>query len=184
MKNALHSFQGSHKSSAKVVDGKLILSFPGALKPVVWQMDFSHVKASALEVQENKDEGIYTLTLKTPKGENVDIAPFAKKEHAVSGLMAASKALEGAQGKIRPAASSGKADDGGGQTVVVTGAKSSGRWTAPLLGVVMLLLLVFVWSLLAPQSPSSVGRAGGSAAGSGPDAAGVPMSADDFLRGQ
>ena len=52
MKQAIKAMgHGNYQSSARVVDGKLILSFPHALTPVVWQMDLSQTKASALEVQ-------------------------------------------------------------------------------------------------------------------------------------
>ena len=68
-----------YKSSAKVVDGKLILSFPNAVNPVVWQMESQEAKASALEVNDNEKSG-YDLVLKTLKGERVQVASFAEKE--------------------------------------------------------------------------------------------------------
>ena len=52
--------------SAKIVDGILILSLPDALRPVVWQMELSQSRTSALEVREHED-GTYHLTLKPPR---------------------------------------------------------------------------------------------------------------------
>ena len=48
----IKKFMGhKNKTSAKVVEGKLILSCPGAEIPVVWQMDLNEAKACAFEVQ-------------------------------------------------------------------------------------------------------------------------------------
>lgn len=183
MKHALQALSPTHKSTGKVVDGKLILSFPGALRPVVWQMDFAHVKASALEVQEK--ENIFALVLKTPKGENVEIAPFDTKDEAVKGLLVASKALEGAQGKIRLTA---PATAGTSQPQPMAGTpaedKKSGGWIAPVLGVLMLVILLFIWGTMSPQVPASLSSADGTTAGTNTDAVGVPLSADDFLNAQ
>ena len=41
-------------TSASVVDGKLILSFPHAQTPVLWQMDLTQAKASSLEVTKSE----------------------------------------------------------------------------------------------------------------------------------
>ena len=166
----------SNKSSAKVVEGKLILSFPHANTPVVWQMDFIHVKASALEVQNDKDEGPYTLTLKTPKGETTEIAAFDKKEDAVKGLIAASKAMENAQGKIPVTTDTGN-------SVTAAPQKKKGGWAAPLLGILMLIILLMLWGVLSPQTPNSIGIGNTSSqTSSSGGAVGVPMSADSFLQ--
>ncbi|MCB1532878.1 MAG: hypothetical protein KDJ35_08410 [Alphaproteobacteria bacterium] len=172
MKNALSPM----KSSAKVVDGKLILSFPNAEKPVVWQMDFAHVKASALEVQAQGDS--FALILKTPKGENVEIAPFANKNDAVKGLMAASKALESAEGQIRPGSESA------GVTAIASKPKKSAKWLPPVLALVMLFILINVWAMLsAPREVTTLDTVSNTQSNS-VDETGVPLSADEFLRAQ
>ena len=65
-----------NNASASVVDGKLILSFPHAQTPVIWQMDLAEAKASALEVLKAEKGTDFTLTLKTQKGEKVKIDLF------------------------------------------------------------------------------------------------------------
>ncbi len=177
MKYALKSLNySSNQASASVVDGKLILSFPHAITPVVWQMDLSQAKASALEVHENKDTGVATLVLKTPGGSNTDIAPFEKKSQAVDGLMAASRALESAHGQIRGVAS---------DNIAMTRpreAASTGKWIAAILALVMLFVLVNIWGSNLPQGPASVSNATSSL--SPPPMAeqnGVPLSAEDLL---
>ena len=181
MKHALKSITGCNsQGSARVVDGKLILSFPHAITPVVWQMDLTQVKASALEVHENKDKGTATLVLKTPGGANTDIAPFEQKSQAVSALMAVSRALESAQGQIRPTAAV--------ETINYGGARRSsgfGKALAVILGLVLLFILVNIWGSNLPQAPAGYeGNSADATATSAPVETGVPLSADEFLNSQ
>ncbi len=169
----------NHQSSARVVDGKLVLSFPHAITPVVWQMDLTQVKASALEVHEDKTTGVATLVLKTPGGSNTDVAPFEKKSQAVEALMAVSRALESAQGQIRVVAA------GEAATYAQAPRKpfSPGKWIAAVLALFMLFILFNIWGSNLPQRPSSVESASSAdPSAPRPEAeAGVPLSADDFL---
>ncbi|MCE7886965.1 MAG: hypothetical protein DYH13_05615 [Alphaproteobacteria bacterium PRO2] len=165
-------------SSARVVDGKLILTYPDAVTPVVWQMDLTQAKASALEVRESP-KGV-SLVLKTAKGETVEIAPFATKGEAVEALMAAAKALEGAHGQIRPAAAANSADNVSGASV-----KKHNRWAAGLLGVLLIVVLLMIWASLAPRPAISVDGASTASPGQSGfeqrEENGVPLSADEFL---
>jgi hypothetical protein len=188
MKKALKSLSCPHSASASVVDGKLILSLPDAITPVVWQMDFSSVKASALEVRETK-EGTFTLTLKTPKGEALDIAPFAKRDQAVNGLMAAARALENAQGRIHPGASGSLNETQGHGIHIVQQPKqrgSAGKWIGTIAALVVLVVLIGIWGSLAPRPPGGVaGAAAETPSSLAPQRTpGVPQSADEFLKGQ
>lgn len=186
MKNALRSIKtNTANSGARVVDGKLILSFPDALTPVVWQMDFEEVKTSALEVNEGKGGNTFALTLKLPKGEVTDIASFETREQAVASLMAASHALENAHGKIRP--DIGVANKQGGQTNTTQDSYDKpgglGKWGGIALAIVLVVVLFGIWGSLSVQPPNSFETAKTSAAPSNAkSAAGVPVSADDFLR--
>jgi hypothetical protein len=166
-------------SSARVVDGKLILTYPEAVTPVVWQMDLAQAKASALEVRESP-KGV-SLVLKTAKGETVEIAPFATKGEAVEALMAAARALEGAHGQIRPAGAANSADNVSGVPI-----KKHNRWAAGLLGVLLIVVLLMIWASLAPRPAISVDGAATSSPGSQTsfgqkEENGVPLSADEFL---
>jgi hypothetical protein len=189
MKNALKSFSSPHSSSASVVDGKLILSLPDAITPVVWQMDFSSVKASALEVRETK-EGTFTLTLKTPKGEALDVAPFAKREQAINGLMAAARALENAQGRIHPGTSVSLGETQGHGVHITREPRqrgSAGKWIGTIAALALLVVLVGIWGSLAPRPPGGVSAMTTdipSVTTPAERTPGVPQSADDFLKGQ
>lgn len=87
-----------YSTTAKVIDGTLILTLPDAIKPVVWQMQLGQTKSSALEVREQG--GVWLLVLKTPRMDVMEIAPFATKEAAVKALLAVSRAMERAQGQL------------------------------------------------------------------------------------
>lgn len=91
----------NYAASAKIVDGMLILSLLDAIHPVVWQMEMGQSKSSALEVREK--DGNFVLVLKTPRQDIVEIAPYAEREKAVRALIAVTKAMERAQGQMRPA---------------------------------------------------------------------------------
>lgn len=176
MRNALKSIACQHGSTASVVDGKLILSLPGALTPVVWQMDLAQAKASALEVLPAKDEQNFTLTLKNAKADNIDIATFGKRTEAVDALMAASRALASAHGQIRPA---------DGTATASVRPRKRGRLIVPVLGILLLFALIAVWISLLPRAPGTEPGSASPAAMQTDSATapspGVPVSADDFL---
>lgn len=172
------------RSSASVVDGKLILSLPDAAVPAVWQMDMDEAKSSALEVQEDKKSKQFVLNLKKADGTAAQIAPFDDRESAVAALMAASNALASAHGKIRPGAS-------GEAPVIMTAAapapkKRGSAAGGAILAAFLIVLLLLFWTVSislkgADIGPSSVSGAP-SSPGQGGLQAGVPLSADDFLR--
>ena len=169
-------------ASARVVDGKLVLSLPDAISPVVWQMDLTTVKASALEIIHDEARGAYALTLKTIKGENAEIAAFDNRTAALEGLMCASNALADAHGQIRNGES-------GGQNVVSAGpAKktSTGRTILKiLLGLLLLWIAFSIWAYSVPHSlTSGNGVANTASSTSAQSSSGVPVSADAFLSGQ
>ncbi len=186
MKNPLEAIAKRNETgSVKVVDGKLIMSFPDAITPVLWQMDLSEAKASALEVHEDEENKSHTLTLKTPRGEAVGIASFEERSHAVDGLMAASRALESAHGHIRPGAN--PPAQNGKQTPAPhqTHTPGKGKWVGVIIGIAFIFVLMTLWGTLVPRSSTGLSTASTSFGGSGAqNATGVPVSADDFLRGQ
>ncbi|MAI61960.1 MAG: hypothetical protein CBB87_05620 [Micavibrio sp. TMED27] len=189
MLNTLFKKQEETSASANVVDGKLILSLPEAENPVVWQMDLSSAKASALEVKKDEEKDIYTLILKTPRGENIDIAPFKSKKFAVEGLLAASKAMENAQGQIWQAPTG--ADAANVNYAPAYAQKKSGgkKWAIVIGSVLVLIILVNGATSLRPRPPASIQQASSTstqqpAQQAAPVQSGVPMSADAFLQAQ
>lgn len=179
MKRLIENLTGGYSSSAKVVDGKLILSFPDAVKPVIWQMDIGHAKVSSLEVEE--EGGGYVLALKTPKGERHVIAPFGSRAKALKALMSVSRAMEQAQGRLAPA------NDGSAAAGVRRGGRVK-QFLSAVVGVILLLFLISVFMSAAPPTrsfgPDSFAEKGPGdhASSGGGDATGVPMSAEEFLR--
>ncbi|MCM2343455.1 MAG: hypothetical protein NDJ24_02720 [Alphaproteobacteria bacterium] len=173
----IESLTGNYSSSASVVDGTLIISLPQAITPVVWRMDLGNVKASALEVR-SLDNGTHVLTLKTPKGDIHDIAPFAQRGRAIEALMAVSRAMEQAQGQIRPIAAN-MPEIGSVLTKAPAPIKKKNKGRA-LTGVIGTILLLGLIALLLNMGPRTQNQSTSSARATAPTT-GVPLSADDFL---
>lgn len=174
-------------TSARVVDGKLILSCPQAVTPVVWQMDLNDVKASAIEVHADDGTGQYTIALKAGKKATEDIAAFSAREEAVECLNSISYALENSYGKIR-----GGQDSANGHVSAAYAPppkqRKPGRWIIAILAIILLAIAFNMWGSQAPRAPGSFQQqsSAGFAAqqNTNPSStAGVPVSADDFLNG-
>jgi hypothetical protein len=169
MRHAIKSLSGYSPASARVVDGKLVLSLPHALTPVVWQMDLTQASASALEVHDKNGTGA-SLTLKTPRGETTEIAVFETRALAVSALMSVSKALENARGKIRS----------NGDVSTVEDTKSGrGLWVAIGLVIILFFVLANIWGA-PPQSAGVQSTATAADAQPGTEV-GVPVKAEDII---
>lgn len=193
MKSLIANITGGYSASAKVVDGTLVLSLPDAITPVVWQMDLSQVRASAIEVR-GADNGQFVLALKTPKGDVNDIAPYQTRAKAVHALMAITRAMENAHGAIRPAAVTATTASAE-QTVTAAPAPykkptSGGQILAALGGLALVIFLIMMLMrmngpLVAEMSGEGMATRPSSAtlsSGGGSAPAGEPVSADDFLR--
>ncbi len=170
-----------YASSAKVVDGNLIISLPDAINPVVWRMELGSVKASALEVRAIAADGTFMLTLKTPKGDVHEIAPFATRDSAVHALMQVSNALQNAHGKIMPF----PAQATSAQETAHQSSTGTMKWMIALAGVV---LVIFLFAYLNSYTPSAIetGAAPSVASdtsGQTNETSGVPESADKMLQG-
>lgn len=85
---------------ATVIDGKLILSFPYAHKPVVWQMDLADTALSALEIETKDDLAILILKKQDNDKKSITIASFENPDHAVEHLISISKTLASSHGQI------------------------------------------------------------------------------------
>jgi hypothetical protein len=183
MKKMIEGMTGNYKPSAKVVDGTLILSLPDAISPIVWRMDLGHVKSSALEIRDTK-EGTHVLTLKTPKNDVHDIAPFATKGQALRALMAVARAMETAQGQIRPGANA--ANDPAVALVPYRAQKQGGKWGWAMVVAARIVAVVIMIAMKQPAQdafPVAASQAENAApAAGGNETAGQPQSADTFLR--
>ncbi len=198
MKRFIEKITGGYSSSARVVDGTLILSLPDAVSPVIWRMDLGHAKASAIEVREQDGEdGYFVLTLKTPKSDVHDIAPFATRSKAVSALMAVSRAMEQAQEKTggRACATASHAVHDSVDSVSPSRMPAEkkhrkithGQWAAGIIGLACLGFLINMIIGMGPQTGALVSSSNPlatTASRSASDAVGVPVSADDFLQGR
>lgn len=176
--------------AAKVVDGKLVLSFPDAVTPVVWQMDLATAKSSALEIKNDKRKKQHILIAR--EGEDVtEIASFEEAEAAKSALMDVATALQTGSGNHCGHNHGSKKErsvhDEGGNTIIV---KEKGRWWPVILSILVFVLLLFIWGAIMPNTPNGY-NAGLDAPGADESSfsgsnneAGVPLSADEFLMGR
>ena len=181
-------------ASAAVVDGKLILTLPEAVTPVVWQMDLDQAKSSALEVIEDKKKGTFSLMLRNTKGETIEVAPFEQKSQAVEALMLTSQALQDGQGKIRAAPNVAQVPYQAQQGAPVyqpTPTTDSSNKIGGILAIVLIIVLMLVWVISIPRQGDfnniSATASGDGHAGAAPSsgvATGVPVSADEFLGNQ
>lgn len=171
----------NQKSTAAVVDGKLILSFPNASTPVVWQMDLLKTTEMAIEMRKNEEEGGFSLVLKkaAQRGDKI-IANFDREQEATSGLIATSKALKEAHGKM---AHMQAQSDGGVSLVQAASPARAGSLGKIALVLILVVGLVGLYNMAQnmqlQQVRAEIGSPGASA--SAPSQVGVPLSADDFL---
>ncbi|MCB1563525.1 MAG: hypothetical protein KDJ75_08135 [Alphaproteobacteria bacterium] len=179
-------------SSAHVAAGKLVLSLPGALSPVVWQMDLEKSAMSALEVTEGEKKESWLLVLKVPNEKSQTIAVFETREGAVEAMMAASGALASAQSC---AAMPQAVPSAGAVHMLHPAGLPHGAYPAPkpkggygkrlglVLAIVLVVVLFGIWSAQLPRAPQTMEGVAAGTTTSAQDAAGVPVSADEFLRG-
>ena len=175
-------------STAKVVDGRLVLSLTDAQKPVVWQFDLSVAKSSAIELRET-NSGETTLILKTAKQDVQDIATYDTSEKAVRALLAISRAMERAQGQMH-------APQAGTYPPPAIIPPSHSNWKSILIkgftniiATLVVLFLIFmgiIWFASSPTNQLPSGEAQSSVENAAPPsipnaASGTGQSADDFL---
>ena len=167
---------GKHQSSAKVVDGNLIISLPDAINPIVWRMELGNIKASAMEVRANDNN--HLLTLKTPKGEVHDIAPFETREAAVTALMRVSHALEKAEGHM--VSGSSHSTNAPAHSDQNPKRSNSKKW---VWAIIIALVIVYLLYALTTSVPMTANTATSDTSSPSQGESGVPLSADEYLRG-
>ncbi len=178
----------SHFStSASVVDGKLILSMPDAITPVVWQMDLKETQSSAFEVAAAEGQNFSLVSRKGGSKTSDVIAVFSSQQAAVGALMATARALENnrAINYVKETAGS-YAPSYAPSHHPAPRSKGAGSWLTWILAAIGVVFLIFLLSAMIMMRPTPIELAasGATAASSSESDAGVPVSADDFLRQQ
>lgn len=161
-----------NNADVRVIDGSLVLSFPHAAEPVVWRMNLSQAKEAGFEIREAK--GKFHLVQKSG-GDSNDIAAFDSRGDAVDALMRVSTALQGGRAPAN--------DIGGGMLH-----REGVQWAIAIAGVIIVASLFFYLARITPTNSDLSAGATNTAASAAPSDpqtdTGVPVSADDFLRGQ
>ena len=185
-----HSPASPNAPSACVVDGTLVLTLPDAVSPVIWRFDLGQAKASAIEVRTEEDGMVSRLILKTPKGEVNEIALYASRAAAVNALMAIGRAMGAAQSRARFHTPSNDASAMGGEAVeraAPAARRGMGRAATAFVAAALVVALMFAILNIGPRRVGDDGMASSIAPATGAggaDGAGVPVSADSFLRQQ
>lgn len=167
------------KPTARLSDNKLVLSLPDAMTPVVWMMDTSDKNSFVLKIDQNEN-GLFIVQKISADGKKIEeIAYYATKKKALRAMTTLSKAMDGKGGN-----------------------KKTSFWRVSFIivaTIAFVLLADYIYfSLLnnasntvtqtAPITQQSTPQPQQPAPNSGvsndPDAVGVPMSADDFLKEQ
>jgi len=181
MNTLIAALTGGYSSTAKVVDGTLILSLPDAASPVVWRMDLGQVRSSAIEVRDSAD-GLYLLTLKTPKDDVHTIAPFHSRAAAVKALMAISRAMEQAHGQLRPLQAAHTDSAGSAPFYKIRSQMTPGKWIVSILAIIAIYTLYTMTNNRGVQTASFPSAPGPVVTAPAQDGLGVPVSADNFLK--
>lgn len=177
-----------YTSTAKVIDGILILSLPDAVSPVVWQMELGQSKSSALEIR-NAENDQFVLTLKTPRQDVLDIATYASRDQAIKALLVTTSALEKGRGQLKTHANTNSAQPNGYPVPVVTQKSGSRAFNilkkivAWLAGITLGLVLLYAvaWLLLGAINVIMTPTSGTTASTATSTPNGGAVSADDFL---
>lgn len=176
---------GRHESSARVADGRLILSLPDAETPVLWIMDLDEAATAVIRLEMDK-QGHCILKKYGTKTAAETIAVYRSHRQAEKALVRASKALEKARDtRLRKGPNN--------QPVMIRKASLIGSiftavlyvWTA---GYLFITLLAYATNYVSSNQMNTLSQMGGTPVQSQdagtPDvnASGVPLSANDFLK--
>lgn len=192
MISCLKNMSCRQRARGHVVDGALVLSFPHAVSPVVWRWDLAQAKAAAFEVLQN-NQGQSVLSLKTTDDQKHNIAVFQNNHEAIEALMAASRALEKSPGGHGGTPAANDAGTTGTKPLASASAFDSSseavKWVIAIAGVLAVLGLFYYLTSVTPRTITGLTSAAATATATNDgepanDAAGVPLSADAFLKGQ
>jgi hypothetical protein len=80
--------------NAKLSDNTLVLSLPDAITPVVWVMDMNSEGTFIIKVENNED-GYCVLQKISTKGKSEDIAFYKKRSKAINAMSIITHAMDG-----------------------------------------------------------------------------------------
>ena len=192
MVSFLENLTGGYKSRASVAGDRLIMTFPDAVTPVTWQLDLKNANGSAIELEADKT-GAFSLVSKQGQKAKQTIAKFDSRGKAVRALMSTTDAIEKGVKQLSYAQHNAAQ---AGQVPPAVIVKNSSVLGSVMKGVLTTLLVVivlgilglfglnFVVSSLNPDREAASQVSSGTVSGQNNEAVGVPLSADDFLKGR
>jgi hypothetical protein len=164
---------GNYSASAKVADGRLVISLPDAETPAVWILDLAEASTCVLRIESDR-QGLYVIKKHGAKGAAETVAVYRDRDAAQNALHRATRALEKARNN--------------------RGDRPS-RFMRILFWMLTIWFLLYVLNigrlmvamvanafLASPQQTSAQVQGSSQQAAPPADSAGVPVSADDFLK--
>ncbi len=175
---------GQYGPSAKVADGRLILSMPDAETPVVWIMDLNDAATAVLRLETDK-QGLNVLKKYGGKAAAETVAVYRSRKKAERALIKAASALEKARdSRLHVGPNS--------QPVIIRPASRIGRfftlflyaWFAIYLSMLMYNYMFSFAQTVSPEVPQMVRQLEQQQEKEkpAPSMDGVPQSADEFLK--
>jgi hypothetical protein len=167
------------KSSAKVADGRLILTLPDAQTPVIWIMDLNEATTSVLRI-ESDQQNLHVIKKLNGKSAADTVGVYASREKAEAALQKASKALAKAQNSRLHTGQNN-------QPVIIRPASRAARIFTAFLYIWFALYLtgnIFYYfaNSTAPTPQTSINQQAVPTPQTQQNTDGVPQSADEFLQ--
>ena len=176
---------GRYGSSAKVADGRLVISMPDAETPVIWIMDLNDAETAVLRLEVDK-QGLNVIKKHGGKGVAETVAVYRSRSKAERAMIKASKALENARNtRLHVGPNS--------QPVIIRPAGRMARIFSFIMSVIVVIILLLyarmslIYNLSATMEQPQISATKMGADSAIPqtppaDTSGVPLSADDFLK--
>lgn len=172
------------ESSAAISDDCLIVSLPQAIEPTVWRLELDKAKNASFEIQ--SDEEKFSLVIKKSARSKPDpIGQFETKEDALDALLMVSEALKAGGGK-KPVTTAKKKDKPISEEPLKPKSSNNNGGTIALIATLIVIgLFYYYWAKLMPTVDQiQTQEITSSILNSNPQSqTGVPVSADDFLKG-
>lgn len=160
-------------NTASVNDGFLILTLTKSVKPVVWRLELEKAKNASFEIQEQEDG--HALTIKAPRKSLETIGLFSEQDDAFDALMSVSSALQNNEKPVQKATKV--------KTEISPESKSNRLIIVLTATCFVIGLFYYLWVHALPTTQTFETQTISGESTDPANQTGVPVSADDLLKG-
>ena len=169
--------QSNSVNTASVNEGFLILTLTTSVTPVVWRLELEKAKNASFEIQE-QDNG-HALTIKAPRKSLEIIGLFNEQDDAFDALMSVSSALQNNAQNSTPAKTTSNKE-----AATPNKDATNNRLIVMLLATCFVIgLFYYYWGRVIPTTQTFETQTLSETASDPANRTGVPVSADDLLKG-